>query len=352
MEGTIMSGIKVSKIGIGCWAFGGGDYWGEQNQKDVDGIVSAALELGLTTFDTARMYNDGASEASLGLALKGKRDKAVIISKVNPAMAYKKTLIAECEASLKNLQTDYLDMYMMHWPINKLGIRHFTKDPAVIANPPTNEEAFGTLAELQKQGKIKSIGISNYGIKQMTEAVEVCKGLGVRIEANELPYNIVSRAIEAEIVPFCKQQDIKIITSMAMQQGVLTGLYKNAQEVPPHQAHSRHFSMETGGGTSRHGEAGAEKEVFETVELLRELAPGFGLSVAQLSLAWILANPDIDCALVGSRNVSELNDNFKAMQIKLPAEAKKKIDDSSKKVWDKLGNSPDYYENSKESRIF
>jgi aryl-alcohol dehydrogenase-like predicted oxidoreductase len=139
---------------------------------------------------------------------------------------------------------------------------------------------------------------------------------------------------------------------MTLQQGVLTGLYKSAADVPAHQAHSRHFSMETGKGTARHNEAGAEAEVFDTVALLRKFAPGLGLSVAQLSVAWVLANPQIGCALIGSRNVKELEENIKVLSIKLPADVKAKIDEASLKALNKLGNNPDYYENSKESRIF
>jgi aryl-alcohol dehydrogenase-like predicted oxidoreductase len=347
-QNTVHPGLALSRIGIGCWPFGGGAYWGDQNQKDVDGVVHTAVERGLNVFDTARMYNEGASEVSLGKALKGYRDRAFVISKVNPARAYRAILREECEASLKGLGMDYIDMYMLHWPINPKGLQHFTKDPEVIKNPPTAAEAFETLAALKKEGKIRYIGISNFGIKQTTEAADLCPDLA----ANEMPYNIISRAIETEILPFCTQNKIAMITSMTLQQGVLTGLYKSAAEVPAHQAHSRHFSMETGKGTSRHNEAGAEAEVFETVALLRELAPELGLSVPQLSVAWVLANPEIGCALIGSRNITELEENIKVLDITLPAEAKAKIDKASQKVLDKLGSNPDYYENSKESRVF
>ncbi|MDR0554213.1 MAG: aldo/keto reductase, partial [Treponema sp.] len=183
-------GLRLSRIGIGCWAFGGGEYWGDQNQKDVDAVVHLAVDRGINVFDTARMYNDGASEVSLGKALKGRRDKAFVISKVSPARAYRKTLKEECEISLKNLGMDYLDLYMMHWPINPLGIKHFTSDPEVLANPPTTEEAFAALMELKKEGKIRHIGVSNYGIKQIKEAAGACPEIAV----NEMPYNIISRA--------------------------------------------------------------------------------------------------------------------------------------------------------------
>ena len=345
---TIHPGLSWSRIGIGCWPFGGGAYWGDQDQKDVDGVVHTAIERGLNVFDTARMYNDGASESSLGKALKGCRDKAFIVSKVSPAKAYRKTLREECEQSLKCLGTDYLDMYMLHWPISPKGIEHFTKDPEVLRNPPCSAEAFETLSALKKEGKIRHIGISNFGLKQVTEAVSLCPD----IAANEMPYNIISRAIEAEILPFCTARRITMITSMTLQQGVLTGLYNSAADVPAHQAHSRHFSMEAGKGTSRHNEAGAETEVFETVTLLKNLAPGLGLSVAQLSAAWVLANPAIGCALIGSRNIAELEENIKVLAITLPGEIKAQIDKASLKVLQKLGNNPDYYENSKESRIY
>jgi aryl-alcohol dehydrogenase-like predicted oxidoreductase len=348
LQETVHPGLVLSRIGIGCWPFGGGAYWGDQNQKDVEAVVHRAVERGLNVFDTARMYNDGASEVSLGKALAGRRDKAFVISKVSPAKAYRKTLREECEASLRSLGMDYLDMYLLHWPINPLGLKHFTEDPAIIANPPTAAEAFETLEDLKKDGKIRFTGISNFGIKQTAEAVGLCPGIAV----NEMPYNIISRAIEAEIMPLCAKNKIAIISSMTLQQGVLTGLYKTAADVPAHQAHSRHFSMETGKGTSRHNEAGAEAEVFNTVALLRELAPELGLSVAQLSVAWVLANPGIGCALIGSRNIAELEENIKVMDIRLPADVKAKIDAASLKVLEKLGNSPDYYENSKESRIF
>jgi aryl-alcohol dehydrogenase-like predicted oxidoreductase len=338
----------LSRIGIGCWPFGGGAYWGEQNQKDVDGVVHAAIERGINVFDTARMYNDGASEISLGRALKGYRDKAFVISKVSPARAYRAILREECEASLRGLGMDYIDMYMLHWPINPKGIEHFTNDPGVIKNPPAAAEAFETLMALKNEGKIRYIGISNFGVRQTAEAAACCPD----IAANELPYNIISRAIEAEIIPFCAEHKIAIISSMTLQQGVLTGAYKNAAEVPPHQAHSRHFSMETGRGTSRHNEAGAEAEVFETVGVLKKLAPELGLSVAQLSVAWVLANPRIGCALIGSRNTGELEENIRCLSITLPAAVKARIDEVSLKVLDKLGNNPDYYENSEERRIF
>ena len=348
MQYSYEAGLCLSRIGIGCWAFGGGEYWGEQSQKDVDAVVHTALEHGVNVFDTARMYNDGASEVSLGLALKNRRGKAFVISKVSPARAYRTVLKEECELSLKNLGMDYLDLYMMHWPVNLRGIQHFTDDPAVIASPPTTEEAFTALMELKKEGKIRNIGVSNYGIQQLREAVSVCPDIIV----NEMPYNIVSRAIEGEIISFCRDHRINIISSMTLQQGLLAGIYANAEEVPPHQAHSRHFAHERGKGISRHNESGAETEVFSTINLLRKIAGELNVSMAQVSIGWVLSNPGISCALVGSRNTLELEDNLKALELKFPPGLIKEINIASEKALIKLGHNPDYYENSLESRIY
>lgn len=348
MQKSNGSGLGLSRIGIGCWAFGGGEYWGDQNQKDVEAVVHTALERGINVFDTARMYNDGASEVSLGKALKGKRDRAFVISKVSPAKAYRNTLKEECEISLRNLETDYLDLYMMHWPINPLGVKHFTDDPEIINNPPTNEDAFAALLELKKEGKIRHIGVSNYGVRQLKEAASVCPDIAV----NEMPYNIISRAIEAEILPYCKEKGIAVISSMTLQQGILAGIYKTAEDVPPHQAHSRHFAQERGKGVSRHYEGGAEEEVFRTLTILRTISEKLHVSVAQLSIAWVLANSGIASALIGSRNVSELEENLRAMEIRLSPGHVADINAASREVLDKLGNNPDYYENSKESRIY
>jgi aryl-alcohol dehydrogenase-like predicted oxidoreductase len=340
------SDISVSAMTVGCWPFGGGEYWGEQSQKDVDSVVHAALDLGVNTFDTAEMYNDGNSERALGIALKGVRDKAVIISKIGPSNCH--NVRKHCVESLERLGVDYLDVYMLHWPINKLALEHFTSDNSIIQTPPTIESAYYQLNELKKEGLIRSIGMSNFGRKQMEEVVDT----GIQVDVNEMSYNIVSRAIEAEIAPYCLENNISIIGSMGLQQGLLAGIYQTVDDVPPHQAHSRHYSQERGKGTSRHYEAGAEKELFEAVNQLRKIADDLHIHIAQLSIAWILKKPFMASTLVGSRNINELEMNVKACSYALPDEAEKLIDKISQPVLDILGNNPDYYEHSSKSRIF
>jgi aryl-alcohol dehydrogenase-like predicted oxidoreductase len=340
------SDIFVSTMTVGCWPFGGGEYWGEQSQKDVDNVVHAALDLGVNAFDTAEMYNEGESERSLGIALKGRRDKAVVISKIGPSNCHH--VRKHCIESLQRLGMDYLDVYMLHWPINKLAVEHFTSDKSIIATPPTIEEAYAQLDELKKEGLIRSIGMSNFGRTQMEEVVRT----GVQIDVNEMSYNIVSRAIEAEIAPYCIANNISIIGSMGLQQGLLAGIYKTADDVPPHQAHSRHYPDFRGAGTSRHGEAGAEKEMFEVVDQLRKIADDLHLHIAQLAIAWILKKPFMASTLVGSRNISELKMNVEACSIEISDETEALIDTISQPVLDILGNNPDYYEHSSKSRIY
>jgi aryl-alcohol dehydrogenase-like predicted oxidoreductase len=148
------------------------------------------------------------------------------------------------------------------------------------------------------------------------------------------------------------EQRISLIGSMGLQQGLLAGIYQTADDVPPHQAHSRHFAHERGAGTSRHHEAGAEKEIFEVVARLREIAADLGVHIAQLAIAWILKKPFMASTLVGSRNLDELKTNVAACSLELSDETEALIDRISQPALDKLGYNPDYYENSAVSRIY
>jgi myo-inositol catabolism protein IolS len=343
-----LSNIYVHPMGMGCWAYGGGEYWGTQNQDDVNEIVHTALDLGINLFDTAEAYNNGNSEVSLGLAFKGKRDKAIICSKVSPSNAMPDILRRHCEDSLKRLGTDYLDIYMLHWPINSLAIQHFSNDEDLLKHPPSVQQAFDTLMALKNEGKIRYIGVSNFGPKQLQEALDT----GAEIVVNEMAYNILSRAIEAEIVPCCTKNNISIIGSMALQQGILTGVYANIEDVPPHQAHSRHFSHDRGKGTSRHFENGCEAEMFEMIVQLQKLAADLNYSMAALAVAWVLSKPGIASTLIGSRNKKELLDNIAAAEITLDGDIISEIDKMSLPVLQKLGNNPDYYEHIHKSRIW
>jgi aryl-alcohol dehydrogenase-like predicted oxidoreductase len=342
-----MSDIIVHPMGMGCWAYGGGGYWGEQNQSDVNEIVQIALDSGINFFDTAEAYNNGDSEISLGIALKGRRDEAIVCTKISPSNVKPDILRKHCESSLQRLAMEYIDIYMLHWPINQYSVQHFSKDIDLTQELPSVQGTFDTLMALKKEGKIRHIGVSNFGVAQLQEAIDT----GAEIIANEITYNILSRAIEKEIKPFCIKNNISVIASMTLMQGVLTGRYAKAEDVPPHQAHSRHFSHDRGKGTSRHFENGCESEMFETIAQISKLAADINCSMTALAIAWVISKQGVDCALLGSRNKNELLENLTAFKLSPDEAIMNEIDRLSLPVLRKLGDNPDYYENSNKSRI-
>lgn len=337
--------LKLSALGLGCWAFGGGDYWGSQNQGDVDSVVGAALDRGITYFDTAESYNQGASETSLGLALKGRRDHALVGTKVSPLHTTPTALRASCEASLRRLQTDRIDLYMLHWPITANALRHYTNDPAQLAQPSSTADAFATFAALQREGKIRHIGVSNFGVKHLREALAT----GVRIAINELPYNLLMRGIEPEIVPACRQAGIGIIGYMTLMQGVLSKRVGSFDQLPPIRARTRHFAGTRPG--SRHGELGIEPQTRVALDAIARIADEAGMPIGDLALAWALANPAITCVLAGSRNIEQLEGNLRAAARQLTAAQLTQLNAATADVLRLLGPHPDYYQGANDQRI-
>jgi len=338
------SNLELPILGTGCWSFGGGSYWGDQDQKDVDAVVNMALDIGCNYFDTAEAYNDGASEESLGKALKDRRSQALIGTKVSPSNTSPDALREHCEASLRRLQTDTIDLYMIHWPIHLHSIRHFTKDESIINNPPSAVKAYETLTRLQEEGKIQHIGVSNFGVKQLTEALDT----GAKIVINELPYNFLMRAIEVEIMPFCYEKGIGVVSYMPLMQGLLSGKYKSADEVPPMRVRTRHFSSQRPG--SRHGEAGEEELTFETIKQIRNIADGQNISMTHLAIAWCMVNPAVNCVLSGVRNTAQLENNVQASDLSLSSDLIERLNDVTSPLLGRLGANPDYYENRKMGR--
>ena len=338
------SGLELSALGTGCWAFGGGEYWGDQNQQEVNEVVHASVDRGINYFDTAEAYNEGRSESSLGEAIKGiSRDKIVIGTKVSPSNCYKKTLIEHCTASLKRLQTDYIDLYMIHWPIHPHSIRHFTNDLKIIENPPAIEEALETLRELKQQGKIRYIGVSNFSNNRLNDLPLS------EIAVNELPYNLLCRAVEYDTLPRCEEKGIGVIGYMALLQGILADIYPSLDDVPVWQRRTRHFNCKST-KECRHGEEGVEGETNEALKGIRRICAASGLTMPEIAIRWILENPAITCTLVGSRNVSELEANVKSVENPLSKEMKAELDRITLPVMEKLGNHFDYYESAKNDR--
>jgi aryl-alcohol dehydrogenase-like predicted oxidoreductase len=331
---------------LGCWSFGGGAYWGDCDQADADAVVRRAVDLGITYFDAAEAYNAGRSEESLGEALRGiPRDRVVIGTKVSPSNCYASTLPQHCEASLRRLGLDYIDLYMIHWPIHPHSIRHFTNDDTVIRNPPTVREAFAALATLRQQGKIRYVGVSNFAEARLEETLAACPDIVV----NQLPYSLLTRAIELGILPLCRARGIGVIGYMTMLQGLLADLYPTLDDVPPYQARTRHFASRRS-ELIRHGEAGAEAETAAALAGIRRIAKEVGMTMSELATKWALAGQGITCCLIGARTVGKLEENVRAAAQPLPPDVMHRLNVTTQPVLDKLGDSFDYYESYENNR--
>ncbi len=339
------SEFKFSVIGMGCWAFGGGDYWGPDSQPDTHSVVRAAFEAGINYFDTAEAYNEGRSEIALGKAIAPiGRDQVYIGSKISPCHCYPAMLEQHCEASLKRLGTDYLDLYMIHWPIHAHSIRHFTQDESVINHPPLLEDALAAMELLRAKGKVRQTGVSNFSRQRL---MEIPAGTGVVV--NELPYNLLCRAIELDTLPYCIQQGMGVIGYMTLMQGILTNRFKELQEVPAWQRRTRHFNA-SGSTLSRHGETGHEQPTQKTLDSLRLVAAQEGLSLAALATRWVISHPAITCALIGARSVNKLRENVLAAEGRLSPLTIDRLNRLTAGLRDIMGNHFDYYESKENDR--
>lgn len=337
------SALWLPALGMGCWAYGGGDYWGAQSQQDVDAVVRGAAEAGCNFFDTAEAYNQGASESSLGLALRGiARDKVLLGTKISPSNAAPADLVKHCEASLRRLQTDYIDLYMVHWPITAHSIRHFAGGGAPT---PAVPEAFATLERLRQAGKIRFVGVSNFGAAKLAEALAT----GVEIAINELPYSLLTRAIETEILPFCRARGVGVLGYMSLMQGVLTDHYPAFAGIPEWRRRTRHFdSRQT--PKCRHGLPGAEAETAAALAGIRAVARAHGMTTEEIALKWALAGGGVTSCLCGSRNAAQLQSNIKAATEPLGREVVEELNRVTAPLLEKLGPSFDYYESPENDR--
>jgi len=320
--------IRVSRICLGCWAFAGDKAWGPQKDSDSVRTVHAAIEMGINFFDIAEIYGNGHSEEILGKALSGRREDVVIGTKVNPEHLSRPKLMRACEASLYRLRTDYIDLYHIHF-----------------ANPEVSIiETLETLEKLQDEGKIRAIGVSNFGRQDLQELLTYG-----RVEVNQLPYSLLWRAIEYEILPICIQNDIAITCYSPLAQGLLTGKFHSPEEVPQGRARTRHFSGQR--PLARHGEEGAESETFSTVEAIRSLSKQTSIPMAKMTLGWLLTRKSVTSVIVGARNPSQIRQNAQAADLELSPDVVSKLTNITEKLKKKLGSSADMYESQPKSRI-
>jgi aryl-alcohol dehydrogenase-like predicted oxidoreductase len=245
-----------------------------------------------------------------------------------------------CDASLKRLGTDYLDIYMLHWPINERSVMGAPE------KLPALPEVLDSLRQLKRAGKIRYAGISNFGVRQLTEVLN----LGGEIVTNELAYNLLSRAIEIEILPLCGKNGLGIIGYSPLMQGILSGKYGSIDEIPPNRTRTRHFRGDR--PASRHGEAGAEPETWEAYTALREIAGRTGVPMGRLAIAWCVGHEAVTCTIAGARNRSQLEENVRGAELDLSIEIMNALDEATAPLRDKLGKNPDYYQSDASSRSY
>jgi aryl-alcohol dehydrogenase-like predicted oxidoreductase len=306
------SGLMVSEIAYGNWIT-----HGSQIEEDTAvACVRAALDEGITTFDTADAYAGTRAEEVLGRALSGQRRESLeIFTKVywptgdgpNDRGLSRKHIIESANASLRRLGTDYVDLYQAH--------RFDYETPL--------EETLRAFDDLVRQGKVLYIGVSEWRADQIAAALKLAGEMGLdRIVSNQPQYSMLWRVIEAEVVPLSRQEGIGQIVFSPLAQGVLTGKYEPGAPLP---AGSRATDDKSGADFIKHL---LEEKTLARVQNLRPIADELGLNMAQLALAWVLQNSNVAAAIIGASRPEQVRDNVKASGHTLDAEIMRRIDEA------------------------
>lgn len=288
--------IRVSAVCLGTWSLIGDETWGEQSEADSLAAVDAALDSGINLLDTAEMYGGGRSEELLGRALAGRRNRVVLASKVGGAFLRPDALREHLEGSLRRLRTDRIDLYQVHWPNPDVPIG----------------DTLGALEELRAAGKVCSIGVSNFGVSYLKDLI-----VAGRAESNQLCYSLLWRAVEFNVQPLCVRHGMSILCYSALCQGLLTGKFRSADDVPPGRARTRLFSSDR--PMSRHHEHDREARVFSALDEIRKIADEVGQPMGRVALAWLLARPGVTSVITGARNAAQARDNAAAADLSLEA---------------------------------
>jgi aryl-alcohol dehydrogenase-like predicted oxidoreductase len=312
---------------MGCWALAGDATWGEQSEADSVAAVRAALDAGINFFDTAPGYGDGLSERRVGLGLRGVRERAVIATKVGPEAMRPDELVASVERSLGLLGTDYVDLLQIHWPSREVPLA----------------ETWGALERLREQGKARVLGVSNFGPLDLAELLR----LGVPV-TNQVPYSLLSRAVEVELVPTCLAGNVGILCYSPLLWGLLAGTYRTADDVPAGRARSRHFSPKR--PQIRHTEPGCEAETFEALARVRACAERLSVPMSDLAVAWLLHQPAVTSVLAGIRRPDQALANARAAELRLDTGTLRELDDATAAVKRALGANPDLWQSGSTSR--
>jgi len=313
------SGLKISEITYGNWLT-----HGSQVENDIAArCVRAALDAGISTFDTADTYANTAAEVVLGDALAGERRESLeIFTKVyfptgpkghNDTGLSRKHIHESINASLRRLKTDYVDLYQAH--------RYDHETPL--------EETMQAFADVVRQGKALYIGVSEWNAEQLRAGHALATELGFQLISNQPQYSMLWRVIEEEVVPTSAELGISQIVWSPVAQGVLTGKYLPGQPAP-----------EGSRATDERGGADMVKswmrdEVLERVQLLKPIADELGLTMAQLAIAWVLQNENVAAAIIGASRPEQVESNVQASGVEIPADALARIDDASGSLADR-----------------
>ena len=306
------SEIQITPILMGTWQAGKKMWVGIEDAETIKAIRQA-YEAGITTIDTAEVYGAGHSEQIVAKALSDERDNVVYASKVFANHLQYDRVIEACDRSLKNLNTDYIDLYQIHWPSGA-----FNNEVVPI------EETMSALNKLKEQGKIRAIGVSNFSGTQLEEASQYG-----RVDSLQPPYSLFWRKIENDAVPYCVANNISILAYSSLAQGLLTGKFGLDHQFAEgdHRADNTLFQGEN------------YQRAQKALEQLRPIAKSHNCTLAQLSLAWLIAQPQTN-AIAGARNAEQAEDNAKAASVNLSADELQEIDRIGKQVTDHLDDNP------------
>ncbi len=306
------SGLKISEITYGNWLT-----HGSQVENDVaTSCVRKALEVGITTFDTADAYANTAAEKVLGEALKGERRESLeIFTKVywptgpkgkNDTGLSRKHIMESINGSLERLQTDYVDLYQAH--------RYDVETPL--------EETMQAFADVVRQGKVLYIGVSEWTAEQIRAGHELATQLGVQLISNQPQYSLLWRVIDDEVVPTSQELGLSQIVWSPLAQGVLTGKYEPGAEPPE----GSRATDEKGGADMI--ARWMKDDILEGVQKLRPIADDLGISMGQLAIAWVLKNENVASAIIGASRPEQVGENAAAVEVELDDEAMRRIEEA------------------------
>ena len=298
------SDLNCSVIGLGTWGMAG-SFWGKVDDDQSIATIRAGLEAGINLIDTAPVYGDGHSEEVVGKALEGlKREDMVLATKCGRFTCETEKIRQELETSLKRLKTDYIDLYQVHWPDDKVPF----------------EETFGELENMRKQGKIRYIGVSNFSVEQTEEASKYCQ-----IVSTQPQYSLLVRDIEKDILPYCVEKNIGILSYGSIGAGALTGKFK---EKPVFKEDDERASFYT---FFQEQNWPKTKQMIDTLE---EIASSHGKPTVHAAINWVLKQKGISVALVGARTPEQVRMNAQAADWELTDEENAKILQAYDKIFE------------------